>query len=148
MTQPSIATLERKLGELCQQIYELGGVRFQPLKPWILVRVLDKAQKVGSILLTDKQGRTLYEGFVLRTYPGCTEIQVGERILFPHFEGMPVPDLDDKYYRIVRHYVNQKDYPQCGVWGKIDYQGDVKLRTRIKELFNGVEMVTYQDTKR
>lgn len=141
-------TKEQKLADLCQEIYRDHARLFKPFYPWILIRVLPKEQEVGSILLLESQRRFAYEGIVLSSWEdpkhGVSEVEVGDRILFPHFEGLPLPDLDEKYYRIVRERVNQKDYPNCGIFGKLSYDGDAELRQRVKELFKDTRMITYQ----
>lgn len=146
--------LERQLAKLCQQIYEQGGRRIQPLFPWVLVRVLPKEQEVRGIILTDKQEVVTYEGIVLATWKPCTRttnkvtreltsaFKPGQRIVFHHMEGMRATDLDEKYYRFVREVVDQVTYPGMGVYGLIDYSGDKDTAVKLSELLSKYQMAT------
>ena len=65
-------------------------------------------------------------------------LEVGQRIAFPHFEGMSTGGyLNDKYYRMVREGVNQQTkggLPFCSVLGILDYKGDEKVLAEIRKL--------------
>lgn len=150
-------TKEQRLAKLCQEIYEEGEQRITPMYPWVLVRVLPKETKIGSIFTPDKaQNKPIYEGIVLSTWVDHYDIEsdilqhssfdVGDRIAFPSFEGMPVSFLDDNLYRLVREVVNYKDYPNCGVYGWIDYDGDVNIKHELKKLMDQVSGVTISGT--
>lgn len=149
--------LEKKLSKVCQEIYTRGGKLITPMYPWVLVRVLPKEQQIGSIIMVEKQERTLYEGIVLSTWPECDRanskgkivhkksiFEIGDRITFPHFEGMPAGDLDEKFYRFVREEIDHEKFPNCGVFGWIDYSGDSSLKEKLKLLLQDVRMVTVQ----
>ena len=156
-----IKKLEKSLVKTCQKIYELSmmGRRFKPIHPYVLVRVLPKEFKTeGGIWLADvAQNKPLYEGIVLETWRPYEEyrpvydvegersgttiikhecaLKIGDRISFPHFEGMPAADyLDDKYYRFVREGADQNKFPFCSVFGKLDYHGDHKIQAKIRKL--------------
>lgn len=57
-----------KLTEYVTELYSTHAQRFIPLYPWVLVRVLPKAQKKGELWLPDKHNKVLYEGVVLKTW--------------------------------------------------------------------------------
>jgi co-chaperonin GroES (HSP10) len=163
-----IALLEKKLSSICQEIYELniGGRRFIPNYPYCLTRVLPKEHVTegGIILAETAQQKTVYEGIVIAVWKPYTvrrviidseggesdetiyhrsSFEIGSRIAFAHFEGMSTGSyLDDKYYRLVREEVNQKDLPYCGVLGTIDYQGDAEVSKKIRVLTNKISSVT------
>lgn len=142
-----IEEMEMKLADLSARIYEEGGRKFKPLYPWVLVRLLPKEQKVGEIWMPEKQEKTLYEGIVLEIYPVTTKliknkaityecpVLLGDRICFPHFEGLPIKGWDDKYYRMVRIEADQDLYAKCGVYGVLDYEGDKEFQRELRELF-------------
>lgn len=109
-----------ELRELVTRLYQECGVMVVPTKPKVLVRVLPKEQKLGSLWLPDgkNQNKPTWEGIVLAVYepyfqkvyiedvdwvPGqpdpevaytqkveC-EVQPGDHVLFPHIEYGVVP---------------------------------------------------------
>ncbi len=150
-----------------------NGKRIIPLHPWILVRVLPKEHKTASGLFLpgNVANKPVYEGIVLETWQPYTETRTkgtvmrdyfsvpvsetiiiehtcdlkrGDRVLFPHYEGQPLPDfLDDKYYRMIREGSDQNKTPYCSVYGTIDYQGDgekVKELKKVMEKFGSITM--------
>jgi co-chaperonin GroES (HSP10) len=163
-----IQQLEKTLSDTCQEIYELGGRNFTPRPPFVLVRVLPKEHITeGGIILADTaQTKTVYEGIVLATWKPYDEervkltdnksgevhietiiihhecsVKVGDRIAFPHSEGLPVGDwLDDRYYRLVREGNEKFDYHR--VLGTIDYTGDIEVQGKIRELTKRLSSVT------
>ena len=163
--------LENRISVFCQELYALGTLHIRPLPPYIIVRILPKEQTTqGGIILADTaQNKTLYEGIVLETWapyseyrsksvtmdtymsPPCTEtiridhecsVKAGQRICFAHYEGLPVPYMDEKYYRMIRESVDQNKNPYMGVTGIIDYQGDKEITTKIRELMQKLYSVT------
>lgn len=173
MSQKTIVSLiekkERELSKVCQEIYELnvGGRKFTPIYPYVLVRVLPKEHITeGGIYLPDTaQNKPVYEGIVLSIWKPYVEIRnlsgkdggpmgtlaithecelkVGDRIAFPHYEGQGFKDfLDDKYYRLVREGVDQNKFPYMSVLGKIDYTGDANMSRQIRELTKAFGSVT------
>lgn len=150
-----------------------GARRFTPLYPWLLVRVLPKLQEVaGNLVLPQTQNKVMYEGIVLATWQAhirrmwhkpngllldkpsghgkFVEVEmhsnysVGDRIIFPHFEGQPYELLtgEDKQYRLVREVVDLDNNPRCGTYGKIDYLGDKDLKGKLDRLFTSSSMIT------
>lgn len=141
---------EKQLIRLAQEIYQKGERRIKPRPDWILVRVLPKGQRTaGGILLPQTQNKVLYEGIVLETWePYETEfsgsleggyslisvrkeslLKIGDRVLFPHFEGLPVPFLDEHHYRIIKESVVQ---------GTLYYEEDDGMREKLDEIFKGM----------
>lgn len=134
-------SLKEKFDELAQRLYQEHERRVQPKYPWILVRVLPREHQKGSIILTEKQQKIVEEGVVLETWPSFwsmeerkridgefftvrrkieCDVAVGDHVLFPHYEGMPVGALlDEKQYRFVRTS-NYQD-ARCEVMGKWEY---------------------------
>ena len=166
-----IEKLEKQLAEICKEIYELSmnGRRFTPMCPYVLVRVLPKEHRTeGGIWLADTaQTKTVYEGLVLEVWKPYVEeqevvktnvnnnerytetkyiqrycaVEIGDRVAFPHSEGLPVGDwLDDRYYRLVREGREIHDYHR--VLGKLNYTGDVELQAKIRELTQQFASVT------
>ncbi|SRR6266403_930096 len=114
-------TTEQKelLRVLVTRLYQECGVEVEPLYPKILIRVLPKEQKRGSIWLPDgKQNKPEWEGVVLKVYKPFYQkiylsearwvaddpdpearyvqkvecvLQPGDHILFPHIEFGEVP---------------------------------------------------------
>jgi len=103
-----------KLSQMVTDLYENAGVDTEPMFPKILVRVLPREQKVGSIYLPDgQQNKPVWEGIVIRTYKPFyqkiyltdahwvkddpnpevrytqkveCELKPGDHVLFPHIE--------------------------------------------------------------
>lgn len=158
-----VEKLEQKFGELAEEIYQAGERRIQPSYPWVLVRVVPKEQKVGSIFMSENSGareqnKPLWEGIVLVTWKPFTETHIsfeldgakyykhmesefkaGDRILFPHHSGLPVNFLDDRRYRLVREVTGD---PIGGAMCKVTYDGDRKYRDALDVLFSDAHSVT------
>lgn len=171
-TREEVQRLEKRLSKLVLEIYQAETSQIiTPRYPWVLVRVLPKeGEMVGKIILPETQNKVLYEGIVLAVWKQFwihkekkeykdeartqelgyadtnvlkrSQYRVGDRILFPHFEGQPVRHLDEKNYRFVREEVDQKDNPRCGTYGWVQYDGDGKLKDELDRLFAGTQMVT------
>lgn len=154
--------LEEKFGELAQKIYQCGERRIQPTWPWVLIRSVPKEQKFGALYLPDndgsqKQHKPLLEGIVLCTWlPHWSpkkekngtvleqvwrqsEFKVGDRILYPHFAGLPVNFLDESKYRLVREWTFD---PDGGVMCKVNYRKDKEMKKLLDAAFNGLQSVT------
>jgi hypothetical protein len=154
--------MEQELANLCQKIYEAGERRIQPTWPWVLIRTIPKEQKFGSLVLPDndgssKQHKPLLEGIVLVTWKphwGAktmkgnviqeqiwreSEYKPGDRLLYPHFAGLPVNFLDESKYRLVREWTFDEN---GGVLGHLHYDGDCELKAMVDGLFGGVQSIT------
>ena len=154
-------TLEAKemaLNTLAQELYEAAGKIIEPHFPWVLVRIMPKANKIGGIYTPEKQNKTFYEGIVLRTwqpfwkhYTGDlhfdeamparvvnkavlneSSVHVGDRVMFMHFEGQPVSWLDELHYRMI-HEV--ETHPNGGIWGTLHLTEDEGLKAKLDKLF-------------
>lgn len=122
---------EQALDTFAQHVFKQNKSAFQPMYPWVLVRVLPKSQDYkGLLVLPEKQNKTLHEGVVLVTWKPKLflhkhgeEVRMsgfvpGERVMFPHFAGLPIPGLDESNYRIV------KEEPTYDRNGKLIDNGD------------------------
>jgi len=123
---------------------------FQPMYPWVLVKVLKREQKHGSIVLLEgsKQNKPTHEGIVVTTWAPCSkpmkgkmvdirsELKVGDHVLFPHWAGLPVAGLDVDDYRIVKECEWGAD-KEGGIIGLLEGGADIteELSQRLKELF-------------
>lgn len=107
---------QTQIQKLVADMYESYRVEIAPYYPQVLVYVLPKATKYGSILLPEKdQNKPVHEGLVVRTYkpfwkrelrtnekgeeePYKEEIrcrmEVGQHVLFHHAYGAPIPRMD------------------------------------------------------
>src|SRR5580698_1373669 len=153
-----IAKLEKQLAKTCEEIYLLGlrGKRFHALPPKITVRVLPKEHRTESGLYIPGavSNKPVYEGIVVEVWRPYDEehkikvngkmemvtthrqccVKVGDRVLFPHWEGQPMSEyLDEKYYRII---------PDFCIFGTLDYKGDVKYIKPLKDLMAKFSSVT------
>lgn len=166
----TLESLEREFALMAQRIYELGEVFIQPTWPWVLIRVVPKEQRFGSLILPDNAGaqaqnKPQWEGIVLQTWKPHwssttqtvketaftrrdrdgeiwreSDFKRGDRVLFPHFAGMPGPQgLDSNKYRLVREWTFD---PNGGVQGIIHYEPDKRYREVLDNLFSGMESVT------
>lgn len=142
-----------ELFELAQKMYKSFHRRITPIYPWVLVRVLPKEQQLGSIYVPESQNKVIYEGIVLETWQpflksvqmreeDCpprreyyievkSELHPGDHVLFPHFEGMPVPYLNAEEkdaYRLVRE-TNSRD-EKCEIYGKLEYQEPIEEKLK------------------
>jgi co-chaperonin GroES (HSP10) len=100
---------KEQIRKLVTKLHKESGVCVEPTYPRVLIRVLPKEQVTSSgLYLPDSnQNKTTYEGVVLKTYPkrlhkledgsdywedSC--VQVGDHVLFPYYEGIPIMRLD------------------------------------------------------
>ena len=158
-----VTVLEQKFAKLSQQIYEEGTRRIHPTWPWVLIRLVPKEQQYGRLYLPDSTGssaqnKPLHEGIVLATWkahwsrfrkPGEeatsqevwreSDFEVGDRVLFPSFAGLPVSFLDEQHYRMVREWTFD---PNGGVMCKVDYEGDRATKAKLEGLFKNLQSVT------
>ena len=166
-----IDKLEKQLARLCDKLYDLAvdGRRLIPKHPYILVRVLPKEHVTpgGIILAENDQNKPMYEGIVVAIWQPYDEIRekekhdeqgmicerviihhecdvkVGERVCFPHYEGLSMHGyLDEKYYRMIREGTDQNRYPYCSVVGKIDFHGDAEAAKKIRKLTSDIYSIT------
>src|SRR5208282_5749771 len=65
-----IIALEKQFKNICEEIYLLGGERFIPMHPYVLVRLIPRDMiSPGGIVIPDQgQNKPLFEGIVLETY--------------------------------------------------------------------------------
>ena len=153
-----------KFEEAAQKVYETHERRIIPLYPWVLVKMLPKVDKVGSIFTPGNQNTVMREGYVLETWQPFwksinktgqeigqvatsikfqSELKPGDYIGFPHFEGLPVPYLNGverDEFRLVRE-TNKPD-PRCSVQCKFEFESPVKDQltsaiSKVRELNNG-----------
>ena len=135
-------SVEEKLAEidrLCEELFIENRV-FTPIYPWCFVLVCQKEQKIGHIIApSDRQNKTVWEGIVLATWNSRTvergyvnqdgarrtrcvveksAIVPGERVVFPHWAGAPVPGFDRDRFRVVREVDLAKDGGI--IYGKIE----------------------------
>jgi hypothetical protein len=158
---------EKELDRFALEMYQQAEKIIEPIYPWILVRIMPKELKVGSIILPEKQNRIFYEGIVLRTwtpfwrhYSGDLKfdedkgsgtwvankrvwmksaVEVGDRVIFMHFEGQPYPYLDELHYRMI-HEV--ETHPNGGIWGKLHLREDEGLKEKLDKLFKNKSCVS------
>ncbi len=147
---------EQQLNSVAQDIINNYERMIEPVYPKLLVRIMPKEQRVGSIYLPVGQNKTFYEGIVLRVWkpfereftgelhgPDGSKafnktvvvksfVEVGDRVLFPHFEGLPVPFLDEIYYRLINEF---ETHPNGGVWGKLHLEEDRGLADKLNRIF-------------
>lgn len=154
----TIAKLGRELETTIQKIYKLafGARRIVPIHPYVLVFVLPKEHvtESGLWLADTSQSKPVYEGLVLETWQPYFEtkqikrpatgymppridefvilhesdIKVGDRVLFPHYEGISLLDYDEKYFKLIREGSDQNKFPYMSVLGVADYTGDIKYK--------------------
>jgi hypothetical protein len=161
---------EKELDRFALEMYQQAEKIIEPIYPWVLVRIMPKELKVGSIILPEKQNRIFYEGIVLRTwapfwriYTGDlkfdeedanlvdstrvinkrvqmkSSVEVGDRVIFMHFEGQPYPYLDELHYRMI-HEV--ETHPNGGIWGKLHLREDEGLKEKLNKLFKNKSCVS------
>ena len=132
------------IDDLCEDLFKENQA-FIPMYPMVFVLVCQKAQKVGSIFLPDKQNKTVHEGIVLATWNdkevqrGIThyegrkvtrheilhsELSLGDRVLFQHWAGCPAPGYDADRFRLVRER-DWEESKQGGIFAKVKYDADV-----------------------
>lgn len=139
------AEMGKRLGLLTQiqqlvtDLHSQAGVTVKPEYPFALVRVLDREQKRGLIILPEKQKKTTIEGIVLdvfrpfyRKVKGAQDevetkssFKPGDHILFPHYEGVPVP-IDDYAgdFRLVPEIFGFYGPERNGVFATIEYEAE------------------------
>jgi co-chaperonin GroES (HSP10) len=168
----STSQLKQQLSDLCIDIYMSGGQRFIPMPPFVLVRVLPKdlISDGGIILPNQQQNKPVHEGIVLETYRPYEEqvvlrdrwadgsydehvdtiirtcpLKQGQRVAYPHYEGVPHKYLGEDYM-LIRHSADQIKFPYCQVLGIIEYDGDRNLAAQIKKIMRKFHSVTTSGT--
>jgi co-chaperonin GroES (HSP10) len=130
----------------------------------------DMVSEGGIVLPNERQNKPVHEGIVLETYRPyeeevvltekwtdkrgneCSEeyigilhrecpLQVGQRIAYPHYEGVPHKYLGDDYV-LVRQSADQIKFPYCQVLGTLDNEGDRKISNKIRDLLRQYYSVT------
>ena len=111
-----------------------------PKHPWILLYVLPREQKIGSLFIPQKHHKVSLEGLVLQTWGTHNEekgviehgvcktrvtvhrsiFKPGDHVLFPHWSGLPIPGMDEKYFRVVKEEGWSKN-EEGGIYAMIDY---------------------------
>lgn len=129
--------------------------QFVPLYPWVFVLVCAKEQRIGSLILPEKQNKTVHEGIVLATWNNklvergivhkdgqrltrCemlrSEFIPGDRVLFHHYAGAPVPGYDVDRFRVVRE-CDWQESKQGGIFMKMTVDEDqTKPLKQLQEL--------------
>jgi hypothetical protein len=133
--------LESEVNELAQFLYENSNRMFVPMFPWIFLRVLSKAQKVGQLFVPSAQNKTVHEGIVLATWrpfneeitkrdaegrtftrvvQRASDLKPGDHVLIPHWAGLPIDGFSAQHYRVVKEQEWSKD-KDGGVFGVVEY---------------------------
>ena len=127
------------IDRLSQELFEENRV-FVPIYPWVFVMICKKEQQIGHIIAPEnRQNKTVWEGIVLATWHSRTvergythkngarylrcevqksEITPGERVVFPHWAGLPIPGYDVDRFRVVREVDLNKDGGI--IYGRVD----------------------------
>jgi co-chaperonin GroES (HSP10) len=120
-TNASAYEKQQCITDLVQRLYAQHR-SIQPRPPWCLVYVLPREQKIGSLFIPGKHHKVSLEGIVLATWNDWTEekgfiengvqktrvvvhqsqLNRGDHVVFPHWSGLPLPGMDEKYFRIVK----------------------------------------------
>jgi hypothetical protein len=159
---------KEKLREMVTRLYEECEVNVEPLYPKILIRVLPKEQKKGSIWLPDgkAQNKPTWEGIVLKVYkPFYRKIylteafwvvddpdpevrytqkaecayQPGDHILFPHIEIGEVP-----VWPLDEGKGDYRMIPESIILGRLDYESESTKDWLVTELLQPSMSVVHQ----
>jgi co-chaperonin GroES (HSP10) len=177
LTANTVLTLERWenaspiekqdiVSDLTQRLFALHR-SFQPRHPWVLVYVLPREQKIGSLYIPGKHQKVSLEGVVLATWNEWaeekgvveqgvrwtrvvvhrSELEVGQHVVFPHWSGLPIPGMDEEKFRIVKELGWSKN-EEGGVFGTIEYDEPylsekARLRALIEDVLSNVEAEAY-----
>lgn len=165
IAQKSPSELAQMLSDLCLAIYMSGGQRLIPMQPFVLVRVLpkDMVSDGGIILPNVQQNKPLHEGVVLEVYRPYTveetivdpkdkrkkarilryvcPVKPGDRVAYPHYEGIQHKYLGDDYV-LVRQSADQNKFPYMQIAGIVDYKGDREVSRKIAALAKKYYSVT------
>jgi len=130
----------------------------------------DMVSDGGIILPNQRQNKPVHEGIVLETYRPYEEevvlknkwttqdgvvhikeyvdkitrtcpVKVGQRVCYPHYEGVPHKYLGEDYV-LVRQSADQIKFPYCQVLGIVDYEGDRGIGRKITALMKKYYSVT------
>lgn len=144
-----------QIQQLVTDLHSQAGVTVKPEYPFALVRVLDREQKRGMIILPEKQKKTIIEGIVLDTFrpfyrkvKGAQDevetkssFKPGDHILFPHYEGVPVP-IDDYAgdFRLVPEIFGFYGPERNGAIATIEYEAE-KTNEWLLKLILGIRPI-------
>ena len=147
--------IKEQLQKYVQELYDSHDRFLNPLYPGVVVQVLPKEHKsAGGIILPQgtldgkSANKPVAEAVVLATWKpfykhfrtkkidGKTEVtevymeptvKPGDVVLIPHWEGLPIPWLDEKMYRVIK---------ETEIRGIIEY--DKKVKECLHEMFEQV----------
>jgi co-chaperonin GroES (HSP10) len=117
--------------------------RVRPMAPWLVVKICEKAQQEGLVILPEKQSKVTYEGIVLAVWeehdivvkgktvhvaPSC---KIGDRVLFPHWAGVPLEGFARDRYRLVKESWTSND--DGGAFACIDYDDGEQALTMLSK---------------
>jgi co-chaperonin GroES (HSP10) len=144
----SVEEKEQLVNRLTQELY-WAHRGFKPRWPWVFIRILDKEQQIGHIIVPEnQQNKPMHEGIVLAVWPSFidsktvngqrvtvykeSDLRPGDHILCPHWAGLPVVGYRDTRYRIVKEegWEASKDGGICATvdYAEPDHKPTEKLR--------------------
>jgi len=114
----------------------------KPMHEGIVLEVYRPYKEYVTIKETgfDSHGREYSEDYVKEVWYECP-VKVGQRVGYPHYEGVPHKYLGDNYV-MVRQSADQNKFPYCQILGVIDYDGDRKIGNKITKLMRQYYSVT------
>jgi len=148
--------IKKKIARLTQELHQefhTEYAEFYPKYPWVLVYILPREQRIGSIWVPDdakKQNKVTLEGVVVRLWQPywseenqaiASELLIGDHVLFSHSAGQPFNDKSKDEFRLVKEGVV---YNQFG----IDDNIYCKLNYKQKEVTKEVEKLMQRHKKK
>lgn len=140
--EQTLQEIKDELKGYVEKLYANARFHVKPSFPFVLVRVLEREKKIGRIITPEVQKKTTIEGIVLDVFKPFhrtlrlasdvdqfetailveASVKVGDHILFPHYEGVPVP-VDDYNgdFRLVPAEYGFYGKERNGILGVLEY---------------------------
>lgn len=146
-----IQELKKKIALLSAELhaeYHTEYAEWYPKFPWVLVHVLPREQRIGSLWVpgdAKHQNKVTLEGVVVRLWKADhlkvkSELKIGDHVLFPHWVGQPFADRSAQDFKVIREYIPDYQGTQIDdghIFSTLDYTDktiDTELEKEIHRL--------------
>src|SRR5579864_5749771 len=145
-----IQEIKKKIALLAAELhreFHTEYAEWNPKFPWILVHVLPREQRIGSLWVpgdTKNQNKVTLEGVVVKLWKADhlnikSELAIGDHVCFPHYCGQPFSNASDQEFRLVKecfpNYINSSDIIDSGsIFLKLEYSDKTIENELLKDI--------------
>lgn len=131
-----IQEIKKKIALLSAELhreYHTEYANWFPKFPWVLVHVLPREQRVGSLWVpgdAKHQNKVTLEGVVVKIWKADhldikTELEIGDHVLFQHFAGQPFSNASAEDFRMIKEgftrVVDSEIVDNGHIFAKVNY---------------------------